>query len=570
MIVEKLLQTERKPWLRFYEPGIPQKINIPKKTLPQLLHENIAKYPGHTAVTFMGATLTYKELGQFINQFSHALLSSNLSSGARVAIHLPNIPQFIIAYFGAMQAGFTPVPFNPLYTEREIEHQLIDSGAEIMVTLTRYYNTIKPLKENTWLKKVVAANVKDFFPSFTRWAYTFTQEKKEGDRVKIHASDSRFHNFIGNQSSQKVSLVEDLDTTACILYTGGTTGVPKGVMLTHRNLVANTLQVGTFMPDLVRAAEKTLAVLPFFHSYGLTTCLNMSTTYAGNLILLPRFNLEAILKLIEKERPTLFPGVPTLYYAIVNSPLARKHDLTSLKACISGASALPLDTQKKFEELTGTSLVEGFGLTEAAPVTHSNPVYGYRKEGSIGIPLPNTDACIVDIGNPGQVLPPGESGELAVYGPQIMKGYYRSPEDTSLSIRNGWLLTGDIARMDEDGYFYLVDRKKEMVIYKGYNIFPREIENVLCSHVRVEEAAVAGVPDKYRGETLKAYVVLKEGVNLTEEEIVEYCKRNLAHYKVPRTIEFREELPKSTVGKILRKNLIEEEKARLQNSLQPE
>jgi long-chain acyl-CoA synthetase len=354
-----------------------------------------------------------------------------------------------------------------------------------------------------------------------------------------------------------------LDDAACFLYTGGTTGLAKGAHLTHRNLVANALQIKSWLTDLKEGAETGLTVLPFFHSYGMSTCLNLSLVAGGTLILVPRFSQEEILKLIHREKPTLMPGVPTLYIAMINAPNLQKYDLSSIRVCISGAAPLPLEVQNRFEALTGGRLREGYGLTETSPVTHCNPIYGRSKPGSIGIPFPGTEAKIVDLADPAIELPAGEIGQLAVRGPQVMKEYINQPEETAEVFHEDWFLTGDIGRMDEDGYFYIVDRKKDMIIAGGFNIFPREIEEVLFSHPKIKEACAAGIPHRYRGETVKAYIVLREGETMTEDEVIQFCHENLSRYKVPKMIEFRDELPKTMVGKVLRRALVEEELAGL-------
>ena len=553
-----------KPWLIQYDPGVPEELEVPDKSIPQCYRETANRFPDTHAISFMGSKISYHQLTELINHFSQALLQTGLAPGSNVALHMPNCPQFVIAYCGALQAGFTVVPCNPLYVEREMKYQLNDSDSEIIITLSRFYPMINKIKEQTSLKKVIVTNIKDYFPAHLRYLYTLSGEKKEGDRVNISSEDVWFKDFLKGYPGETVPDVEiDPDSPACLLYTGGTTGISKGAVLSHRNLLINALQTSSFMPDYQEGEEKGLAVLPFFHSYGLTTLLNLNFLKGGTLILVSRFDARMILDIIHREKPTLFPGVPTLYVALINSPEIHKYDLSSIKVCNSGAAPLPVEVQSSFEEISGGKLVEGYGLTEASPVTHSNPVYGYRKEGSIGIPLPNTTAKIVDIDDPDKEMPPGESGELAIYGPQVMKGYYKKPEETAKTIINGWLHTGDIAKMDEDGFFFIVDRKKDMVIAGGYNIFPREIEEILYKHEKIKEVVVAGIPDEYRGETVKAYIVLKEGESMTEEEIREFCRENMAVFKVPSMIEFRDELPKSMVGKILRRVLVEEEKARM-------
>ncbi len=551
-----------RPWLKFYEPGVPQVLAPADKTLTGYFRQTVARQPEHTALSFMGNRISFRELEILSNRFSCALSALGLPAGTRLALHLPNCPQFAAAYCGALQAGFTVVPCNPLYVEREMEYQLNNAGAEVIVTLSRFYPLIKKMEQKTGLKKIIVTSIKDYFPPLLRFLYTLAREKKEGDRVALESGDTWFEEFLSGQPDRFREVDIDLDAQACLLYTGGTTGVSKGAVLTHRNLATNVLQTVSFLPDFKEGEEKGIAVLPFFHSYGLTTCLNMLLIKGGTLVLVPRFDLKMILKLIDREKPTLFPGVPTLYVALINNPGLKKYDLSSIRVCNSGAAPLPVEVQARFEEITGGRLIEGYVLTEASPVTHSNPVYGTRKAGSIGIPLPATGARIVDLDDPERELPAGERGELAVKGPQVMKGYHNQPEETRRVLSRGWLRTGDIAVMDEDGFFFIVDRVKDMVISGGYNIVPREIEEVLYGHSKIKEAVVAGIPDPYRGEIIKAYVVLREGETMTEQELIDHCKKNLAAYKVPRQIDFREELPKSMVGKILRRALVEEEQAR--------
>lgn len=549
-----------KIWLQHYEPNVPHEIEEPSKILSQLFKEAVQKFPNNTAASFMGNTITYQEMSSLVDNFSKLLSGLGLTKGSRVAIHLPNAPQFVYAYYGAMQAGCIVIPCNPLYVERELEYQLKDSEAEVVVTLSRFYPMVRRIKEKLNFKAVIATNIKEHFPGMLKFLYTIAREKKEGDRVDLKQGDYWLQDLLKQHSSKAAPDVENnMDDPACFLYTGGTTGISKAAVLTHKNVVANVLQTRSWLTDFQEGREITLAVLPFFHSYGMTTCLNLSMVYGGKLVLFPRFELKEVIKLIDKEKPTLFPGVPTMYVAIINSPDIGKFDLSSIKACISGAAPLPVEVQSSFEELTGGRLVEGYGLSESSPVTHANPIYGKRKSGSIGVPFPSTLATVVDAEDPDRELEIGESGELVVKGPQVMKKYLNKPEESAQTLRNGWLHTGDIAKMDEEGYFYIVDRKKDMVIAGGFNIFPREIEEVLYAHESIQEAAVCGVPDPYRGETLKAYVVLKEGATLSEEDVLSYCNENLARYKVPRKVEFRDELPKTMIGKVLRRKLVEEE-----------
>jgi long-chain acyl-CoA synthetase len=447
-----------------------------------------------------------------------------------------------------------------------MEHQLNDCGAEIMVTLSRFYPQIRKLKRKAHLRTIISTNIKEYFPGWLKPLYTLAMEKKSGDRVKIEANDYRLPALMKKYRDAATPFVKvEPDFPACIMYTGGTTGLAKGAVLTHRNLIANTTAIFSWMPDAEEGKEIGLALLPFFHSFGLSTCLNLSLVYCGTVLLIPQFDVKMLLSNIHRNKPTLFPGVPTMYIAIINYPHLKGYDLTSLRNCISGAASLPLEIQKKFEELTGCRLLEGYGLSEASPVTHINPIYGEGRSGSIGIPIPGTLAKIVGMENPAEDMAIGEVGQLAIKGPQVMQGYLNQPEETAEVLRDGWLLTGDLARMDEDGFFYIVDRQKEMIISGGYNIYPREVEEVLYAHGKIMEAAVVGLPDPYRGEIVKAYVVLKEGESMTEEEVIDYCKGKLARYKVPRSAEFRAELPKSLVGKVMKRLLLEEELVKQKN-----
>ena len=549
-----------KVWLNHYEKEVPHSIDYPSLSLYQLFQQSAKKYSQQPAVHFMGRELTYAELSSQVDAMAAALADLGVKKGDRVAIHLPNCTQFPIAFFAAHAIGAIVVPCNPLYVAREMEYQLKDSGAETIITLTRFYKMIKEVQPKTALKNVIVSNIKDFFPGFLSLLYTVAKEKKEGDRVEIAKDDNAFTGLLSKYAGKKPPAVEVSPfDRAVFLYTGGTTGVSKGAVLQHRNLVANMFQVKAWCTDYQDGKEVALGVLPFFHSYGLTTILNLGLLNGAKLVLLPRFVLGDVLKTIDKQKPTLFPGVPTIYVAINNAPDLHKYDIKSIRICISGAAPLPVEVQQQFEKNTGGKLVEGFGLSETSPVTHANPVYGVRKPGSIGLPMPDTEYKIVDVETGEKELPIGEIGELCIRGPQVMEGYLNMPEENAQSIRDGWFYTGDIAKADEDGYTYIVDRKKDMVIAGGFNIYPRDIEEVLYTHPKIMEAAVAGINDPYRGETLKAYIVLKEGEAMTEEEVTEYCKANLAAYKVPKLVEFRPELPKTMIGKVLRRMLREEE-----------
>ncbi len=528
-------------WLKSYEPGVPHSIEYPEISLYEMFQETVKQYSDLPALSFMGHEITYAGLQSQVEELAAALEGLGVKKGDRVAIHLPNCPQFPIAFYAALSLGAIAVPCNPMYVARELTHQLNDSETETIITLTSFYKMIKELQPKTTLKNIIAVNL-------------------EEDSVKIETDDYSFASLMKEYGGKQAQPVEVLpEDRAAFMYTGGATGVSKGAILQHRHLLANALQLKAWAPDLKNGEEIFLSVLPLYHSYGLTLALNLPVLTGNKMVLLPRFELRSVLQTIDREKPTRFPGVPTMYVAINNAPDLHEYDLSSIKVCNSGAAPLPVKVQEEFEKITGGKLTEGYGLSEASPVTHSNPIYGKNVPGSIGLPIPDTEMKIVDIETGDTELPIGESGELCVRGPQVMEGYLNMPEETAQSLRDGWLYTGDIAKVDEEGYAYIVDRKKDMVIAGGYNIFPRDIEEVLYTHPKIMEATAIGISDPYRGETLKAYVVLKEGETLTEEEVIEFCKENLAAYKVPKLVEFRTELPKTMVGKILRRALREEE-----------
>lgn len=554
-----------KVWLASYPKEVPHSIELPEIPVHQFLTQAFESMPNKVAIHFMGRELTYKELYESALKFANYLRSLGVEKGDRVAIMLPNCPQAVIAYYGTMYAGGVVVQTNPLYTERELQYQMADSGAKVILVMDILYPRAMKILHETNIENVIVSGIKDYLPFPKNLVYPFIQKKQYGFSVKVEHSGTN-HLFTEIMKMGKTDKIEqDFDfenDLALLQYTGGTTGYPKGVMLTHKNLIANTLMCDAWMYKCKKGKETILGILPFFHVYGMTTVLILSVMQQGKMVLLPKFDAEQALKTIDKQKPTLFPGAPTMYIGLLNHPDLAKYDLSSIKACLSGSAALPLEVQEKFEELTGGRLVEGYGLTETSPVTHANPIWDHRINGSIGLPWPNTEAVILRSGE-SEVLPVGEIGEIAVKGPQVMKGYWNRPEETAMTFTDGWFLTGDLGYMDEKGYFYVVDRKKDMIIAGGFNIYPREVEEVLYEHEAIQECVVAGIPDPYRGETVKAYIVLKEGKSVTDKELNEYCRKNLAAYKVPRFYEFRQELPKTAVGKILRRTLIEEEKQKL-------
>ena len=548
-----------KPWLKHYDPGVPETIDYPQATMEQILAGND---PQAVATVFKGASLTYGQLNALIDRMAAALQKLGVKKGDRVALHLPNCPQFVIAYYGTLRAGGIVVPCNPVYVAREMEYQLNDAGAEVIVTLSAFYNTIREIRANTSLRHVIVAKIKSYFPPLLK--VLFTLLKESGHRVDItgEADTWWFQDLLRSAPTRPSPVEIDLQDTAVLMYTGGTTGVSKGAQLTHRNIVVNAAQCAYWLRTVGRGA-RILTALPLFHSYAMTACMNHAVFVGGSVILAPNpRDLKDVLATIHKQRPTIYPGVPAMYVAINNSPevAAGKYDLSSIEACISGAAGLPREVQEKFQQLTGGRLVEGYGLSEASPVTHVNPIYGENRIGYIGIPVPDTLAKIVDLETGDEELPPGEVGELCVKGPQVMKGYWNIPTETANVLRDGWLHTGDIATMTEDGYFQIIDRKKDMILGAGgYNVYPREIEEVLYTHPKVKEVVAAGVPMGEKGERVKVWIVLKEGETATEEEILAFCTENLAPYKRPKFVEFRDELPKTIVGKMLRRVLVEEE-----------
>jgi len=552
------------PWFERYDEGVPQTIEYPEVPLFYFLEESAKKYPDAPCTIFKGAKISYTEMNDLTDRFAAGLASLGVKKGDRVGIFIPNTPQFIVAYHGALKAGAVVVATNPLYTAREIEHQANDSGMEIMVVMSNFYNTIKEVQPKTKIKKLVVTNIKETLPPVTAFLFTLLKEKKSGFRVELGEGDIWMQDLLDKFTPEDRPNVDvGPDDLAVFQYSGGTTGTPKAAIAMHRNLVANSLQIRRWMPNAIDGEEVVLMAIPLFHVYGMVAGMSFGMATGASLVMVPNVrDIKDDLDNLQKYRCTIFPGVPTLYTAINNWPdvLAGKYDLSSIKACISGSAPLMRETKEKFEELTGGLVFEGFGLSEAPTATHCNPMSGENRTGSIGMPLPDVDARIISLDDEVTVLPAGEIGELVIKGPQVFKGYHNMPTETKNALREGWLYTGDIARMDEDGYFYIVDRKKELIKPGGFQVWPREVEEVISDYSKVLEVGVAGIPDPKRGETVKAWIVLKPGETATMEEIREYCKEQMAAYKVPTHVEFRDELPKTTVGKILRRELVREHK----------
>ncbi|MYL50304.1 long-chain-fatty-acid--CoA ligase [Halobacillus litoralis] len=559
----------QRPWHKLYPPEVPVTIDYKEQPLHDYLKESAEVYGEKKALYFMGKELDYKEIYEEAQALASYLQELGLEKGDRVSIMLPNCPQSVISYYGVLMAGGIVVQTNPLYMERELEYQMNDSGAKMIICLDVLYPKAANIKPDTPLEHIIVTGIKDYLPFPKNKIYPFIQKRQYQVLVKpeqstdTHLWSHVLKNASGNVEEVEIDPKEDL---ALLQYTGGTTGFPKGVMLTHYNLIVNTQMSKKWLYKCKDGEETVLAILPFFHVYGMTSVMNLSVMMGNKMILMPKFEPEDVLKVIEKQKPTLFPGAPTIYIALLNHPNLKKYDLSSIEACISGSAPLPVEVQERFEAVTGGRLVEGYGLTETSPVTHSNLVWGQRMSGSIGVPWPDTDAKIYKM-DADEEAENGEIGEIVVKGPQVMRGYWNRPEETAQVLsEDGWFRTGDMGYMDDAGYFYIVDRKKDMIIAGGYNIYPREVEEVLYEHSEIQEAVVVGVPDPYRGETVKAFIVKKQGSEITEDELNEYCRKNIASYKVPRLYEFREELPKTAVGKILRRTLIDEEKRKYEES----
>jgi len=555
---------KERPWFKHYESDVPKSIEYPEVPLYHFMENSAAKYPDQACAIFKGSEITYAEMDEIINRLAGALAAMGVKKGTPVGIFMPNSPQFVMAFYAILKAGGLVVATNPLYTAREIEHQMKDSGTEIMLVMSNFYSMIKEVQPKTPIKKLIVTNIKEYLPGMLRFLFTLTKEKKGGHRVELGEGDYWLQDLLKEYSADDRPQIDmKSKDDALYQYSGGTTGLSKAAIATHGNLVANTLQIKSWLPSAKEGGEIVLMAIPMFHVYGMIAGMSFGIASASSMVMVPNpRDMGDVLGSISKYRPTIYPGVPAMYNAINNHPdvKAGKVDVSSIKACISGSAPLMRETQATFEELTGGRLVEGYGLSEAPTATHCNPVFGMSKEGSIGIPFPDVDARIISLDDEVTVLKTGEIGELVMKGPQVMKGYLNMPTETTNAIRDGWLYTGDIAYMDEDGYFFIVDRKKELIKPSGYQVWPREVEEVIAENPKVLEVGVAGIPDAYRGETVKAWVVLKPGETLTADEVKAWCKEHMAAFKVPTHVEFRDELPKTTIGKVLRRELVRQDR----------
>jgi long-chain acyl-CoA synthetase len=560
-----------RPWLSHYDKGVPATIDYPDQPFQHFLEESARKYPDRACTIFKGAVVTFRQMDQITDRLAAGLADMGVKKGDRVGIFMPNTPQFVMAYFAILKAGGVVVATNPQYTPPEIEHQVNDAGIEIMFVMTNFYKVIKKAQPQTRIRRLIVTNLKETLPPLTRLLFSLAREKKGGFQIEggLADGDVWMKDLMARyQPEQRPRLQIGPEDTALFQYSGGTTGVSKGAVALHRNVVANTLQVKNWFITMEDGKERTMMAIPLFHVYGMIAGMGHAVAVGSSMIMVPNpRDLKDVLENINRFHPTSFPGVPTLYNAINNHPDVKsgKINMRSIKVCISGSAPLLRETKDRFEELTGGKVFEGYGLSEAPTATHINPLLGVNKTGSIGLPISDVDCKVISLDDGETEVPMGEIGEMVIHGPQVMYGYHNMPTETANSLRKlkdgqVWLFTGDIVRMDEDGYFYIVDRKKELIKPGGFQVWPREVEEAIAAHPKVLEVGVAGIPDPYRGETVKAWIVLKPGETAGPDDIKAWCKERLAAYKVPTHYEFRTELPKTTVGKILRRELVRQHK----------
>lgn len=559
-----------RPWTKFYGPDTPLNFEPQSMSIPDFLAHAAKNHPQRKAIVFKNWSMTYAELDRITGVVAANLRRLGLRPGVRVALLLPNLPQTLISFFAVLKAGGVLVMMNPLYMEKELRDQITDSGAEFLITVDLLWSKVKDLRPHLRLKKIIVTSIADAlnFP-FKQLYRIKAWKEKLGTGVPYQDSDvMRWKEVLKGKETHSHVVSDTRQELAMLQYTGGTTGVPKGVMLSHFNLTSNVQQCLAMLPELKEKHHTLLAVLPFFHIFGLTVCVNLAVALAATIIPFPRLVVDDLLKAVQKRKPTIFPAVPAIFVAMLQHKKLKEYQLSSIDYCISGSAPLPVEVMMQFEKVTNAEIVEGYGLTEASPVTHLNPLKGQRKPGSIGIPMPGTEAAIVELEGGAVPVPTGKMGELVIRGPQVMVGYWNRPDETASAIRNTWLYTGDIAYMDEDGFCFIVDRKKDLIISGGYNIYPRDVDEVLYEHPKVKEAVAVGIPHPTRGEIVKAFVVPKDGESLEQSDIIEFCNHRLAKYKVPRRVEFRTELPKTLVGKVLRRALRQEEVEKMEKKRQ--
>ena len=559
--LKKFISKNKHPWGKTYPASVDWDETIPVKPLYSFLDDSVARFDENPCIDFLGKKYTYREIGDLVSRAAQGFQHLGVKKGTKVGLCLPNTPYFIICYFAILKAGGTVVNFNPLYVERELSYQIEDSETEIMVTLDlkQIYPKIATMLEETRLRCVVICQMSDILPAVKSLLFSVLR-RSEIAEIPDDIQHVPFNKLIDNDGKFAPVEIDPHKDLALLQYTGGTTGTPKGAMLTHANLCANTTQVCRWFVGAKEGEEKIVGVLPFFHVFAMTLVMNMGIALGAELILLPRYELDALLQTINKNSPTILMGVPTIFTAINSSSKLDNYDLSSIQYCISGGAPLPLEVKNEFEQLTGCILVEGYGLSECSPVVTCNPLVETKKEGSIGLPMPGTLIEIRDPSDPKKKVPRGEKGEVCVRGPQVMIGYWKRPEETAKAINKGRFHTGDIGYMDEDGYTYLLDRIKDLILCGGYNVYPRMIEEAILLHPSVSEVTVIGVPDEYRGENPKAFVKLHDGEQLTAKELHDFLGDKLSRIEMPKEIEFRDNLPKTMIGKLSKKELVAEEK----------
>ena len=540
-------------WLKSYAPGVPKEIEIEKITVSEALTRSAMRFPDNVAMDFMGKKITYKELDGLVNRFARALIDLGVKEGDRISLCLPNLPQTIIANYAIFRIGAVAVQNNPLYTERELENQLNDSDSVMVITLSLLVPRMQNLMPRTKLKKIIACHIHSYLPFPKKQLFPYVR-KAMYKKIESTEQVLVFNKLIKGYSDETVDERGKWDELATLIYTGGTTGVSKGVMLGHKTISSAVQQFVAWFPDLEIGGESLVGTYPVFHIAGFIAIQNVIIWQAWKHLMIPRPEPKGIIEILKRDKPTFLPGVPAIFVGLLNDPEFREMDLSFIKGFFSGAAPLAEDTIRELKDLTGATMGEVYGVTETGVISIT-PWGGEVKTGSVGVPIPGNDVKIVDIETGKKELGIGETGEILVKGPQVMMGYYKKPDETKNALKDDWFYTGDIGRFDEDGYLYIVDRKKDLIIASGYNIYPIEIDNVLFDHPKIMEACTIGIPHEYRGETVKAFIVAKAGETLTEEEVTEFCNEKLSAYKVPKIIEFVDDLPKSSVGKTLRRKL---------------
>lgn len=551
------------PWLNHYAPGVDWNATVPERPLYALLDDAVGRFGDRSAIDFLGKIITYNEFGRMVDRAARGFQDLGVGKGVKVGLFLPNCPQFMVCYFGVLKAGGTVVNYSPLYSEPELKRQIEDSETDFMVTLNLkvLYPKMATMLRESRLQSLIVGTMREVLPFPKNLLFPIVKRADIAD-VPNDARHMSFQELMNNEGDYRPVEIDPAEDIAVLQYTGGTTGVSKGAMLTHGGLYANTQQTALWMPDYVPGEERMMGILPFFHVFAMTVVMNMSVNIGACIVMHPRFELEAVVADIPKKKPTLMPGVPTMYTAIANHPKATETDMSSIKFCMSGGAPLPVEVKQRFEQLTGAKVFEGYGLTESSPVATCNPLNGVNKPGSIGQPVPRTEIIIVDRDDPTTEMPQGEAGEICIRGPQVMKGYFNRPEATEDCLIDGMLRTGDVGYMDEQGYTFIIDRIKDLILAGGYNVYPRVVEEAIYEHPAVEEVTVIGIPDDYRGQSVKAFVKLKDGETLDQETMLTFLKPKLGRHEMPSEVEFRTELPKTMIGKLSKKELVAEEQAK--------